>query len=127
MKTTMLKVLDLRDVLSKITSQSLPISTVYKLSKLFEAVKSEGDFYSTHLDAIIEEYGQKDDNGQYLLTEDKMGVRIDKDKVAEVEAKLQELWKIEVELPDVKFTLAELEKVELTVQEFNSLMPFIQE
>lgn len=123
----MLKVLDLRDVLSKITSQSLPISTVYKLSKLFEAVKSEGDFYSTHLDAIIEEYGQKDDNGQYLLTEDKMGVRIDKDKVAEVEAKLQELWKIEVELPDVKFTLAELEKVELTVQEFNSLMPFIQE
>ena len=127
MKTTMLKELDLRDVLSKITSQSLPISTVYKLSKLFEAVKSEGDFYSTHLDAIIEEYGQKDDNGQYLLTEDKMGVRIDKDKVAEVEAKLQELWKIEVELPDVKFTLAELEKVELTVQEFNSLMPFIQE
>lgn len=127
MKTTMLKVLDLRDLFTKINAQPLPVSTAYKLSKLFAAVKSEGDFYSTHLDSIIEEYGQKDDNGQYILTEDKTGVRIDQDKISEVEQKLQELWSIEVELPDVKFKLSELEKIELTVSEFNNLMPFIEE
>lgn len=127
MKTKMLKVLDLRDVYTKINTQSLPITTVYKLSKLFNAINSEAEFYSTHLDAIIAEYGQKDDNGQYILTEDKTGVRIDTDKIPEVEKKLQELWNIEVELPDVKFSLSELEKVELTVQEFNNLLPFIDD
>ena len=127
MKTKMSKVLDMRDLFTKINAQPLPISTAYKLSKLFAAVKSEGDFYSTHLDEIIEEYGQKDENGQYILTEDRSGVRIDNDKIGEVEAKLQELWNIEVELPDVKFKLAELEKIELTVSEFNILLPFIEE
>ena len=63
MKTTMLKVLDLRDLYPKISSQALPISTTYKLSKLFNAIKSEGEFYSTHLDEIISTYGKKDESG----------------------------------------------------------------
>ena len=127
MKTTMLKVLDLRDLYAKISSQALPIATTYKLSKLFEAIQKESEFYSTHLDEIIATYGKKDENGQYILTEDKNGVQIDPANIPEVESKLQELWNIEVELPDVKFKLAELEKVELTVQEFNSFLPFIED
>lgn len=127
MKTTMLKVLDLRDLYTKISAQPLPISTTYKLSKLFNAIKSESEFYSTHLDEIIATYGKKDENGQYILTEDKSGVQIDPANISEVEYKLQELWNIEVELPDVKFTLTELEKLELTVQEFNNLLPFIED
>lgn len=127
MKTTMLKVLDLRDLYPKISSQALPISTTYKLSKLFNAIKSEGEFYSTHLDEIISTYGKKDENGNYVLTEDKNGVQIAPENISEVEKKLQELWDIEVELPDVKFTLSELEKVELSVQEFNNFLPFIED
>lgn len=127
MKTTMSKILDLRDVYSKISSQVLPISTTYKLSKLFEAIKSEADFYTTNLDKVIAEYGLRDENGQYILTDDKKGVKIDTEKIPEVEAKLQELWNIEVELPDITFKLSELEKVELSVQEFNTLLPFIED
>ena len=127
MKTTMLKVLNLRDLYPKISAQTLPISTTYKLSKIFDTIKSEAEFYSTHLDSIISEYGKKDEEGQYILTEDKSGVQIDPEKIPEVESKLQELWNIEVELPDIKFTLHELEKLELTVQEFNNLLPFIKD
>ena len=127
MKTTMLKVLDLRDLYTKISAKSLPISTTYKLSKLFNSINSEAEFYSTHLNEVISTYGKKDENGNYILTEDKNGVQIDPDNIAEVESKLKELWNIEVELPDVKFKLSELEKVELTIQEFNNLLPFIED
>lgn len=123
----MQKILNLRDLYSKIKTQSLPISVTYKISKLFTAVQSEADFYGTQLDSIIATYGLKDDNGEYVLTENKDGVQIRKEDIPEVEKKLQELWNIDVELPDIKFTLEELEKVTLSVEEFNNLLPFIDE
>lgn len=126
MKISMSKILDLQELYPKISSQSLPIGTTYKLTKLFNAVKSEAEFYTTNLDKIIAEYGQKDENGNFILTDDKKGVKIDQDKIPEVEQKLQELWNIEVELPSITFKLSELEKVELSVQEFNNLLPFIE-
>ena len=127
MKITMSKVLDLQELYPKISSQALPISTTYKLTKLFNAIKSEAEFYTTNLDKIISEYGQKDENGNFIYTDDKKGIKIDQDKISEVEQKLQELLSIEVELPNVTFKLFELEKVELSVQEFNNFLPFIEE
>lgn len=126
MKISMSKILDLQELYPKLSSQPLPIGTTYKLTKLFNVVKSEAEFYTTNLDKIISEFGQKDENGNFILTEDQKGVRIDQDKIPEVESRLQELWNIEVELPSITFKLSELEKVELSVQEFNNLLPFIE-
>lgn len=123
----MSKILDLQELYPKISSQQLPIATTYKLTKLFNAVNSESEFYSTNLNKIISEYGQKDENGNFLLTDDKKGVKVSPEKIPEVEQKLQELWNIEVDLPKITFKLSELEKVELSVQEFNNLLPFIED
>lgn len=127
MKIKMSKILDLRDIYEKIKMQSLPISTTYKISKLFSAINSETEFYQTQLNSIIQEYGQKDENGQFVMTEDKTGVKIDQKDIPIVEQKLQELYNIEVELPDIKFNVKELEKIEISVQEFNYLLPFIED
>ena len=127
MTIKMQKILNLRDTYSKIKSQSLPITTTYKISKLFTAVQQEADFYGTQLDAIIAQYGLKDENGNYVLTDNKDGVQIKKEDIPEVEKKLQELWNIDVELPEITFTIQELESVKLSVEEFNNLLPFITE
>ena len=127
MKIKMIKVLDLRDLYEKIKTQSLPITTTYKISKLFTAINSEIEFYQTQLNSIIQEYGKKDENGQFLMTEDKQGVQVEQDKIAEAQSKIVELHNLEVDLPDIKFNLPELEKIELSVEEFNNLLPFIED
>lgn len=127
MKIKMAKILDLRDIYEKIKTQSLPITTTYKISKLFTAINSETEFYQTQLNSIIQEYGKKDENGQFILTEDKQGVQVEADKISEAQAKIVELHNLEVDLPDITFSLPELEKIELSVEEFNSLLPFIED
>lgn len=127
MKIKMAKILDLRDIYEKIKTQSLPITTTYKISKLFTSINSETEFYQTQLNSIIQEYGKKDENGQFILTEDKQGVQVEADKISEAQAKIVELHNLEVDLPDITFSLPELEKIELSVEEFNSLLPFIED
>ena len=127
MKTTMLKVLKIKEIAPKILKQSLPIRTTYKLSKLLDSVQNESEFYHKHLNEIISTYGKRDENGQYVLTEDKNGIQVDADNLVTVEEKLKELHNLEVELPDVTFTLDELEQLDCTVQEFNSFLPFIED
>lgn len=127
MKIKMSNIVNLQDVYDKIKTQSLPITTTYKISKLFNAIKNEQEFYSTQLDAIIQQYGKKDENGNFIRTENGDGIQVDNANIKEVESKLNELWKIEVELPDITFTLNELEKINLSVEEFNNFLPFIED
>ena len=127
MKTSMMKVLDLSELYTKIKSQTLPISTTYKLTKLFNAITSEKSFYETQLQSIIEKFGKRDESGQLMLTEAKDGVQISQENIAETQKAIDELCSIEVDLPNITFSLSELEKVTLSVEEFNILMPFISE
>jgi len=125
MKSNMNEILNLSEVYPKIKSQSLPITTTYKLSKLFTAVQSEKSFYDTQIDSIIQQFGKRGEDGNLLLTDDKTGVQIDTAQISAAQEKINELMSIEVNLPDITFTLDELQKVELTVEEFSTLMKFI--
>lgn len=127
MTVTMTRVLNLQSLYPRIKEQVLPIRTTYKLTKLFNAIDDEAKFYSSELNKIIDTYAEKDESGRPVPTEDGTGVKLQKDSVVEAQAKITELWNLEVELPDQKFSIDELEKIDLSIEEFNMLLPFIED
>lgn len=122
------QVVELKPLYDKIKVKSGgPIKTVYKFTKLFNSINTEFDFYSNHIGEILNKYGLRDEAGNLKPTENGQGVLIQPDKINEASQEVNELMDLQVEIPDIIFTLDELENLGLTVEELTTLMPFIQE
>ena len=74
---------------------------------------------------IILEYGKKGEDGQPIFLENG-NVEIIEGKEIECNEKVRELENLEVEIPDTKFTLDELEILELSPRDIYALDPVIE-
>lgn len=127
MKTTMSNILDLNALYPKIKDKKFSIKTSYKFSKLFKAVSGEYDYYTNEVRNIVNRYAERDEDGNPISTKDGTGVQIARESVSIAQKELNELLSIEVEIPDITFTIEELDSSELTVEDFNYLLPFVEE
>lgn len=98
----------------------------YKIMKFCKSVAVEEEFYNTKRNEIIDTYAVKDEDGQVVVSDDGM-ISIVPDKMGEANAALQELNGIEVEVPNIRFTLEELEGLELSIVDMFALDAFIEE
>ena len=105
----------------------LPFKTLFKLSTLSRAVEEKLEFYQEHFQAILKEYGELDEQGNLIPTEDGRGVKIKSGTELDCMAKITELQMLEVELPETFFSLEEFDSIELTLEAFNVITPFIKE
>ena len=113
-------------IFEKFAQTKLSSKLAYKIMKFCKSVASEEEFYNTKRSEIINAYAIKDDNGQLAVDNNGM-ISIMPDKIDEANAALQELNSIEVEAPNIKFTLDELEGLELSVVDMFALDAFIEE
>ena len=119
------EVLEIRNLL---VDQKLPIKVSYKLTRFFNELEGETKFFNDTLQKLIEDYGKKDENGNYIYTDDKQGVKIQEDKFQECMDKIDELNKLEVNLSYVpEFTLDELEPLNLEMKYISLLLPYIKD
>ena len=114
-----------RAALNKISHSAMPAKTAYKISKLYSALKDDADFYTERLSQIIEQYGEKDENGEPVISGS--GYKIQKDKADECTAAIKELSEIEAAIPDAKICLSELDGVELSPDDIAAIYDFIEE
>ena len=113
---------------SKFANKKMPIKTTYKFTRLFKEIEEQIEFFDHTLQDLIEEYGQKDENNKFVLTEDRNGVKIKEDKYDECMNKIDELNNLEINLNYIpSFSIDELENSELSMEELSLLMPFITE
>jgi hypothetical protein len=118
----------LLQIRNQIMDKKLPIKTSYKFTRFFEELEKESKYFNDTFQNLIDEYGEKDENGEYILTEDKKGVQIKKEKLQECMDKINELNDIEVHLEyEPKFTLEELDGLDLEMKYISLLMPYISE
>lgn len=127
MQIKMAKVLNLNPIYQKIKAQVIPVKTAYKFSKLFSVLDKEAHFYSEELNKLIMEYAERDETGAPKMIDNGTGVQLQKEYIKLVQEKCNELWNLDVDVPDVNFTLEELDKLELSIEEFDLLFPFITE
>lgn len=121
------ELLEARTVINKNIDQteSISASLAYKIMKLMKNTQNDCDFYQEKFNAILTEYGEKDDNGQ--LIQENNGIKIQDGKMEECTSKVNELNNTEIELPKIKFTLEELKPYNFSVIDMAKIDELIQE
>lgn len=127
MTVKMYQVLEFENFYNKIKDIKMPIKLAYKFSKLMREIDNERIFYQNKLQSIIEAYGEKDNDGNFVLTQDKSGVQIKKEDLEKCQKEVMELSNLDVEINGIEISINELENFELTLQDMNILMSFIKE
>lgn len=120
------QILNFREFYEKVKDKKLPLKTTYKFTKLFAKLDTELLFYQEQLQKIMDKYGEKDVEGNFVLTPEKTGIMIQKQFLPICQKEMNELHNLDVELDGFSFTLDELEGLEMTIGEMNILAPFIE-
>ena len=119
------EILEIRNLL---VNQKLPIRVSYKFTRFFNELENETKFFNETLQKLIEEYGKKDENGNYIYTDNKQGIKIQEDKFDECMSRIEELNKVEVNLTYIpEFTLDELEPLNLEMKYIDLFLPYIKD
>ena len=112
---------------NQIRSNPLSFKTAHKLSKLTKAIEEEIGFYREKMTELIEQYAQKDDEGNYIYINDGRDIALKPETMVECQTKIRELETMEVELPNITFSVDEFENTTLTVDELQPILPFIED
>lgn len=122
----MYEVIELQNLYSSIANIKLPLKTTYKFTRLMRRAEEELAFYQEKFREVVEEYGVKE-NGQYKLTPDGQSIAIIPGKEVECNTKLAELRNLDVLIDGIKFTIEELEGIDVSISELSCLMSLIEE
>lgn len=118
------KILAMEEAIKNLKSKNLPIKTAYRLLKLAELVSNEAENYRNLFRQILDEYAEKKEDGSYVLSEDGANVIIQKDHIQDANQKVDELNKIDVEIP-YTFDIKDLDNIEISLEELAPLMDLI--
>lgn len=123
----MYEILDLSNLYNSIKDTKMPIKATYKFSRLMQRAEQELNFYSQQFQKIIETYAKTDENGNYCFSSDGQSIEIIDGKQAECNTKIMELRNLEVDINDIKFSLDEIDCLNLSITELSCLMSLIEE
>lgn len=97
----------------------------YKLVKFLSIVETEERFFNEKMKEIIECYCEKDENGNFIPVDN--GLKIKDGATEECNKAICELEAVEIEVPQFKFTLNELDELKFSMQDMLVLSAFIDE
>jgi hypothetical protein len=122
-------VVALKEIGTQIGDLKLPLKLTYKLVKFFNSINSEADFYTSRVQKLLGEYAEKDAQGNFIHPneDDPSSVQLKPNTKEVMLQALNELLDLEVTIPDFLLTMEEAEQLNLSVNEFSLMMPFIQE
>lgn len=118
------KILAMEEAIKNLKSKNLPIKTAYRLLKLAELVSNEAENYRNLFRQILDEYAEKKEDGSYVLSEDGANVIIQKEYIQDANQKVDELNKIDVEIP-YTFDIKDFDNIEISLEELAPLMDLI--
>ena len=115
----------IKNIGDKLKDKVFNIQTQYKLLKLIKIADEEYPIYMEQFQSLLDSYAERDDQANIIHSEDG-GTKIKKNKMDILQEKLYELKQIKVQVPDLYFSLDELEKLELKMEELNAFIDLIK-
>ena len=106
--------------------EKISASLSYKIFKLCNSIEQEEKFFNQKRQSIIEEFGKRDDNGQFI-TNDQGFIKMIDGKEADAQKALDELVAVDVDINVPTFTLDELSEIKLSVKDMVILTDIITE
>lgn len=128
MKLKLINLLEINTFYQKIRQNtSLPIKTKFQLNKLYLEILPQVQFYENELNLLIQEYCQRDEQGDPVQTEN--GIAILSDKTNEFSGKIIKLQEMEVETNSYSFSINDFEVIsnEVSPEDILALMPYLIE
>lgn len=125
MKIKRVECLNIINLIKKLKDKVFNIETQYKFLLIDKQCKEEEELYSQQLQFIIEKYGEKDDSNN-LIHNESGGIKIQTEAQEECLKLIKQLEKSDASFPDIYFSIDELDKLELTLDELRTLEPFIK-
>ena len=122
----MYELLELPKFYESIKDTKLSLKTTYKFAKLIQRAEGELAWYQSEFQKIIQDYGVQE-NGQYKLTPDGQSIMIIPGKEAECNAKITELRNLDVIIDNIKFSIEELNGIDVSISELTCLMSLIED
>lgn len=119
--------LEFQVLYNKLKNAQLPIRLAYKFNKLNDFISTEAHFYQESLQKILDQYAERDESDNFVTNSDGTGILIKPDFVDICHKKINELQSIDFEIKDIKFTLEELESLQITPSELYCLTSLIEE
>ena len=116
---------ELSIVIGKIKEKTFDINTQYKFLKISKAIREEEEFINEQQIILLKHYAELDEEGKFIINKDG-GFKIKEDCLHECGLKIMEINNRQVTLPDIYFSLDELEPLKLTFGELELLEPFIK-
>lgn len=104
----------------------MPIRIAYKFAKIASQYKDDYRFYQEQMAVILNEFVEKDENGQPIKAGE--GFALKKDSMEQFSNRVQVLASQKIDDPVIHFTLEDLDGWgEITPTELESLIPFTTE
>lgn len=99
--------------LQEISTKNFPGSTTFKIARLIRELDKEIQLFEIERDKIARKYGEKDDNGNLITTENG-AVKIPDDLIMVCNEELDTLLKTQVEINANKLTAEIFDRIEMT-------------
>ena len=119
------QLVQITQVLEKFVNEKLSIKFSYKIMKFLKATEADMTFYKEKLTKIIEEYGERAEDGSIKMIDNNF--KIKENEIENFNKAYFELEEIEIELPNIKFNLNELEEIKISPAELYILDNLIEE
>ena len=126
MKMKMWQVLSILGIYDRVKESRVPAKVAYKFNKLCLALNDDAEFYKTELNKIIQQYGEKHEDGTFVFL-DGGSIKIRPEVYDDARKEISNLDNLDVDAPDVKFTIDELDGLQLSIEDFNRMLPFIED
>ncbi len=116
---------ELSKIIDKIKEKTFDINTQYKFIKISKVIREEEELINEQQFLLLKQYAEKNEDGQFIVNKDG-GFKIKEECVEECGLKIMEMNNRQITLPDIYFSLDELEPLGLTLGELELLEPFIK-
>lgn len=125
MKIKMYQVFKVLNIYKNVKELTVPAKVAYNFNKLCVSLDADAKFYEDQVSKILQQYGEKNEDGS--LNADTSGVKIKEEFIETAQKEMSDLWNLEVDAPDIYFTIDELDGLNLSIEDFNGMLPFIKE
>ena len=127
MKYNLLDIISYNQFLLSPKLNDLPLAIRYKFSLIIPLLAPHIQFYEKRQQEIAAKYGKKDEEGNFVKTEDGKGIIIEDKFIDDFEKAIKELNELTVEIDADKITcsLNDLEKANLSIAELSQISSFI--
>ena len=125
MKININELVQIGNLCEKFSNRVVSARLAYKLAKLSKAISEDINFYQEKYIEYLEMFGERDENGDFVSN--KGNIKIISGLEQECKETFNELNSIEVEIPNIKFSLEELEQLNMTMKDMLVFDLFVDE